>query len=86
MSFGKGTFTIVDEAEDLTVKEIKSVLHVLEGTLILAGDIEQSALNDKSGLRFIKDMADKYPELENVSGFVDFNRPSDIVRSDECKV
>jgi hypothetical protein len=46
---------------------------------------EQSALNDKSGLRFIKDMSDKYPELENVSGFVDFNRPSDIVRSDECK-
>lgn len=86
MSFGKGTFTIVEEAEDLTVKEIKSVLtRQGGGTLILAGDIEQSALNEKSGLRFIKEMSEKYPELEDVSGFVDFNRPSDIVRSDECK-
>ena len=86
MSFGKGTFTIVEEAEDLTVKEIKSVLtRQGGGTLVLAGDIEQSALNEKSGLRFIKEMSEKYPELEDVSGFVDFNRPSDIVRSDECK-
>jgi phosphate starvation-inducible PhoH-like protein len=86
MSFGKGTFTIVEEAEDLTVKEIKSVLtRQGGGTLILAGDIEQSALNEKSGLRFIKDMSEKYSELNDVSGFVDFNRPSDIVRSDECK-
>lgn len=86
MSFGKGTFTIVEESEDLTVKEIKSVLtRQGGGTLVLAGDIEQSALNEKSGLRFIKEMSEKYPELEDVSGFVDFNRPSDIVRSDECK-
>lgn len=86
MSFGKGTFTIVDEGEDLTVKEIKSVLtRQGGGTLVIAGDIEQSALNEKSGLRFIKEMSEKYSELSDVSGFVDFNRPSDIVRSDECK-
>lgn len=28
-----------------------------------------------------KDMSEKYSEINDVSGFVDFNRPSDIVRS-----
>lgn len=86
MSFGKDTFVIADESEDLTVAEAKSVLTRQGGcTMVLAGDLEQSALRNDSGLAFIKKMVERYPELESYTGFVDFNRPSDIVRSQECK-
>ena len=86
MSFGKGTFIIVEECEDVTVKEAKSILtRQGGGTMILAGDIGQSALNEKSGLKFIVDMIAKYPELEKTTGVIDFNDVEDIVRSKECK-
>lgn len=86
MSFGERTFVIVDEAEDITIDEAKSILtRQGGGTMILAGDIEQSALKEKSGLRFIKEMVENHGDLEEYTGFVDFNRPSDIVRSKECK-
>lgn len=86
MSFGKGTFIIVEECEDVTVKEAKSILtRQGGGTMILAGDIGQSALNEKSGLKFIVDMIAKYPELEKTTGIIDFNDVDDIVRSKECK-
>lgn len=86
MSFGKDTFVIADESEDLTIQEAKSVLTRQGGcTMVLAGDLEQSALRNDSGLAFIKKMVERYPELEDYTGFVDFNRPSDIVRSQECK-
>ena len=53
--------------------------------MVLAGDLEQSALDEKSGLLYLKSMVEKSPNLEEYTGFVDFNRPSDIVRSPECK-
>lgn len=86
MSFGKDTFVIGEEAEDLTIDEIKSVLTRQGGcTMVLAGDIEQSALKEKSGLRFVQNMCKKYPELSDTTGFIDFNNVGDIVRSPECK-
>lgn len=86
MSFGKDTFVIADESEDLTIAEAKSILTRQGGcTMVLAGDLEQSALKNDSGLAFIKKMVERYPELEDYTGFVDFNRPSDIVRSNECR-
>lgn len=86
MSFGKSTFVIVDEAEDVTVKEAKSIVtRQGGGTMVLAGDLEQSALDEKSGLAWLKKMVEKNPLLEDTTGFVDFNRPSDIVRSEACK-
>lgn len=86
MSFGKSTFVIVDEAEDITIKEAKSIVtRQGGGTMVLAGDLEQAALNEKSGLAWLKKMVEKNACLEDTTGFVDFNRPSDIVRSDACK-
>lgn len=86
MSFGPDTFVICDEAEDLTVAEAKTIVtRQGGGKMVLAGDLEQSALDEKSGLRFLKSMVERHPELETYTGFVDFNRPSDIVRSAECK-
>ena len=86
MSFGKRTFVLCDEAEDITVTEAKSIVtRQGGGTMVLAGDVEQSALSEKSGLSWLIKMVEKHPELEDTTGFVDFNRPSDIVRSDSCK-
>lgn len=86
MSFGKNTFVICDEAEDITINEARSIITRQGGcTMVLAGDIEQSALDEKSGLLFLKNVVEKNPDLEKYTGFVDFNRTSDIVRSPECK-
>lgn len=86
MSFGKRTMVIVDEAEDITVAEAKSIVtRQGGGVMVLAGDLEQSALNERSGLAWLKKMVEKNPQLADTTGFVDFNRPSDIVRSESCK-
>ena len=85
-SFSKDTFVLVDEAEDLDIAEIKSILtRQGGGKMVLCGDIEQSALTERSGLLFAKRYTEKYPHLLNSIGFVDFNEYSDIVRSQECK-
>lgn len=85
-SFGSDTFVICDEAEDLSVKEI-SVLVARQGgcKMVLAGDIEQSDIGPGSGLGYIRDVLEHSPELEKFAGFVDFNSPSHIVRSSECR-
>ena len=86
MSFGPNTFVIGDEMEDATVAEIQIITARLNGcTMVLCGDIEQSALHENSGLAKIKYMVEKYPELEEHTGLIDFNRYSDIVRPKECK-
>jgi phosphate starvation-inducible protein PhoH and related proteins len=86
MSFGGDSFVICDEAEDLTIKEI-SVLVARQGgcKMVLAGDIEQSDIGPGSGLGYIRDVLEHSPELEKFAGFIDFNSPSHIVRSSECR-
>ena len=77
---------LCDEAEDLTVVEAKSIVtRQGVGSMVLSGDLEQSALKEGSGLLWLKNMVEKNPLLEDTTGFVDFNRPSDIVRSEACK-
>ena len=86
MSFSSNTFVICDEAEDITIPEAKTIItRQGGGIMVLAGDLEQSALDEKSGLLFLKKVVENNPDLEKYTGFVDFNRPSDIVRSPECK-
>lgn len=86
MSFGKNTFVIGDEVEDMTIAEAKSVVTRQGGcTMVLAGDVEQSCLEERSGLAWLTKMVNENPALEESTGFVDFSRPSDIVRSKACK-
>jgi phosphate starvation-inducible PhoH-like protein len=76
---------LCDEAEDLTIEEAKKLV-TRQGKnckMILAGDITQSELKDKSGLKYLVDMARRYDNLS--LGLVDFNEVSDIVRSDQVK-
>ncbi len=77
---------IVDEAEDLTVDEVKKIITRVgkECTLVLAGDITQAELGEKSGLRWFAEFV-KRQNLGDIVGHVDFNNPNDIVRSDAVK-
>lgn len=80
-------FVLCDEAEDITVEEAKKFVTRIGNncTAVLAGDISQSELKDKSGLRKLIELVKDNPQLESTTYWVDFNRPSDIVRSDTCR-
>lgn len=83
----KNCIVLVEEAEDITIEEArKLVTRVGDNcTMILSGDIGQSDLSGTSGLKFLREVTLKNPELEKFTGLVDFNRPGDIVRSEACK-
>lgn len=78
-------YFICDEAEDLTTEEAKKLV-TRQGNnckMVLCGDVSQSELKEKSGLKYIMEMAKRH---ENLSlGLVDFNDTSDIVRSAAVK-
>lgn len=84
----KDCFVLVDEAEDITIEEArKLVTRVGENcTMVLSGDIGQSDLGSESGLRFLRNLVNKYPDLAEITGIVDFNSPTDIIRSKACRL
>lgn len=78
-------FFIVDEAEDLTYDEAKKIV-TRQGKnckMVLAGDISQSELKEKSGLKALIDISKEYSFID--LGLVDFNNKGDIVRGEACK-
>lgn len=81
----KDCFIIVDEAEDLTPKEfVKCVTRIGENsTMVFAGDILQVDIKGENGLQVAAEMAEEDPTLN--WGVVNFDRPSDIVRSEAAK-
>lgn len=83
----KNCFVICDEAEDISAEEAKKfVTRLAENcTAVLAGDLGQSELGERSGLRRLVELAQANPELEATTGWVDFNRPEEIVRSKLCR-
>jgi phosphate starvation-inducible PhoH-like protein len=83
----KDCIVLVEEAEDITVEEARKLLTRIghNCTMILSGDIGQTDLTQESGLRFLRNMAIANPQLEELTGLIDFNRPEDIVRSEACK-
>tara|TARA_R110000803_G_scaffold13482_9_gene37920 strand:- start:6021 stop:6773 length:753 start_codon:yes stop_codon:yes gene_type:complete len=78
-------FIIADEAEDLTYAEVKKIITRLgqNSKMVLAGDITQKDLRCESGLSIALEMAKNNPDLN--CGWVDFDSPSDIVRSETVK-
>jgi phosphate starvation-inducible protein PhoH and related proteins len=76
-------FIIVDEAQNLTIHEMKMLLTRVgkECTIVINGDIKQSDINQQSGLSKILHLAKKYNmNIPTIEFGVD-----DIVRSDICK-
>lgn len=81
----KNCFIICEEAEDITQKEFIKIITRggVNSTLVLAGDILQTDLKSSNGLQLAIELYGENPDLP--WGFVDFNRPSDIVRSEPVK-
>ena len=78
-------YFIIDEAEDLTYDEAKKII-TRQGkncTMVLAGDIGQSELKERSGLKALIDVAALCPFID--LGLVNFDNKSDIVRGEACK-
>jgi len=80
------TFVIVDEAEDLTIEEIRAVLTRIgtNSTIVLCGDIQQTNIRN-SGLSTLLKMREYDQRLQNLIGYADFNDSAGIVRSTACK-
>lgn len=80
-------FIIVDEAEDCTLAELKSIVTRVgkNSTLVLCGDVAQCDLRDGSGLRQFLSLREESPRLKRTVQHIDFNSFDDIVRSDVCK-
>lgn len=78
-------FIILDESEDLTVKEmVKCITRLGKGSkIVFAGDILQIDLKKESGMSKAIELKHKYPELSWVH--IDFDKYEHIVRSPEVK-
>lgn len=86
MSFPKGTWVIVDEAEDLTIEEVKCVTTRAGGAkFVICGDTRQSVLNEDSGLAIFFSIVQNSPKLQEHIGHICFDEYSHIVRSALCK-
>lgn len=78
-------FFIVDEGEDINQEEAKNIV-TRQGKgckMVISGDVSQSALKARSGLKMLTKMAEKHTHLG--IGFVDFNHVNDIERSQACR-
>lgn len=86
MSFGDDCWVIVDEAEDLTIEEVKCITTRGGGCkMILSGDTQQSALYENSGLAIFEEMVQNTPKLQESIGHICFDEYAHIVRSKLCK-
>jgi phosphate starvation-inducible protein PhoH len=74
---------LIDEAQQLTIEEIKAITtRIGEGSvLVLMGDPRQTDLKERSGLIKFVDMVKRYkPDGVNITQF----DLEDIVRTDTC--
>lgn len=76
---------LVDEASDLTKDEVIKICTRIGKNckLILAGDLLQSELSERSGLKWLIDFKNKH-NIKEIH-HIDFNDTNDIVRSDVVK-
>ncbi len=82
----KNTFIIIDEAEDLTLEEVKTLLTRLgtNSTMVFAGDIKQVDIA-KSGLGEFLELRSRSTRLQRIVDHIDFDSYDDIVRSDAVR-
>lgn len=85
-SFSKAGI-IVDEAEDLSIKEVKTCLTRIgeSSTMVLSGDIAQCSLRKGSGLKVIIEAMKRGCSDDLPIAHVDFDSYDDIVRSGVCR-
>lgn len=83
------SFVILDEAQHTSPKEMEMFLKRIgkNTKVVICGDIPQARLGNQSGLKMLLDMRTDAatPEVSENIGFVEFDNPDDIVRSDFCR-
>lgn len=79
-SFDQPSFLILDEAQQTTMEEMKSIVTRVSDNckLILCGDVMQKDIEGESGLEWFMSFAKRH-NLKGV-GVIDFSSPDDIVR------
>ena len=79
-SFDEWSYLIIDEAQQVTVEEMKSIVTRVSDKckLILCGDVRQKDIHGESGLEWFM----KFAQRHNLKGVavIDFSDPDDIVR------
>jgi phosphate starvation-inducible PhoH-like protein len=86
MSFGKGCWVLIDEAEDLTIREIKCIATRAGGAkMIMSGDTSQSVFDENSGLSIFYNIVQRSPRLQESVYHICFDEYNHIVRSKLCK-
>ena len=79
-SFDRKSFLIIDEAQQTTKEEMKSIVTRVSDSckLCLCGDVRQKDIQGESGLEWFM----KFARRHNLKGVavIDFSDPSDIVR------
>lgn len=79
-SFDEPSFLIIDEAQQVTIEEMKSIVTRVSDKckLVLCGDIRQKDIHGESGLEWFMEFSKRH-NLKGVE-VIDFCDPSDIVR------
>ena len=79
-SFDEPSYLLIDEAQQVTIDEMKSIVTRVSDNckLLLCGDIRQKDIQGESGLEWFM----KFSKRHNLKGVavIDFSDPSDIVR------
>lgn len=79
-SFDEPSYLVIDEAQQVTIDEMKSIVTRVSDNckLVLCGDIRQKDIHGESGLEWFM----KFSKRHNLKGVavIDFSDPSDIVR------
>lgn len=79
-SFDEPSYLIIDEAQQVTIDEMKSIVTRVSDNckLVLCGDIRQKDIHGESGLEWFM----KFSKRHNLKGVavIDFSDPKDIVR------
>lgn len=79
-SFDEPSYLVIDEAQQVTIDEMKSIVTRVSDQckLVLCGDIRQKDIHGESGLEWFM----KFAVRHNLKGVavIDFSDPSDIVR------
>lgn len=77
---------LVEEASDLSKDEVVKMVTRMgkNSKLVLSGDVRQAEIREESGLAWVADFVQRHHLTENF-GFIDFNDPNDIVRSDAVR-
>jgi phosphate starvation-inducible protein PhoH len=79
-------WVLVEESSDLSKDEVIKMITRMgkNSKLILSGDVRQAEIPEGSGLAWVADFVQRHHLTENF-GFIDFNDPNDIVRSDAVR-